>query len=99
MRLTHTTAHSKSHYGPFDPKLTIAGESIQYLGDHDFKYLGRQMNTQLSENTCRNDIKTILVALLKDLITPIWPPQQSSGYTIIFAPQSSHGFCSSTTLL
>ena len=67
MRLTHTTAHSKSHYGPFDPKLTIAGEPIQYLGDHDFKYLGRQMNTQLSENTCRNDIKTILVALLKRL--------------------------------
>ena len=67
MRLTHTTAHSKGHYGPFDPKLTIAGEPIQYLGDHDFKYLGRQMNTQLSENTCRNDIKTNLVALLKRL--------------------------------
>ena len=67
MRLPQTTAHSESHYGPFDPKLTIAGEPIQYLGDHDFKYLGRQMNTQLSENTCRNDIKTIHVALLKTL--------------------------------
>ena len=65
MSLTHTTAHSKSHYGPFHP--TIAGEPIQYLGDHDFKYLGRQMSTQLSENRCRNDIKTILVALLKRL--------------------------------
>ena len=67
MRLTHTTAHSKSHYGSFDPKLTIVGEPIQYLRDHDFKYLGRQMNTQLSEKSCRNDIKSILVALLERL--------------------------------
>ena len=49
MRLTHTTAHSKSHYGPFDPKLTITGEPI------------------LSENTCRNDIKSILVTLSERL--------------------------------
>ena len=67
MRLTHTTTHSKSDTGPFNPKLTIAVELIQHLGEHNFKYLGRQMNTQLSENTCHNHIKTILISLLERL--------------------------------
>ena len=36
--------------------------------------------------------KPFLSPSWKDWMTPIWPPQQSSGYTIIFAPQSSSWF-------
>ena len=67
MRLKNTSAHSSGHYRPFDPQLTITGQPLQYLDDGNFKYLGRPLNTQLSEDTCRKDIKATLVALLEKL--------------------------------
>ena len=67
MRLTNTSAHSSGHYTPFNPQLTITGKPLRYLDEGNFKYLGRPLNTQLSEDACRKDIKATLIALLEKL--------------------------------
>ena len=48
----------------FDPCLSIAGGSIQYLDDGDFKYLGRLLNTTASEISSRTQLQAKLKTLL-----------------------------------
>lgn len=56
-----------SQYVSYDPGLTIAGEQLQYLGSNNFKYLGRPINSDLSENLCRQSIVSNLASLLNKL--------------------------------
>ena len=50
----------KAGYHRFDPDLTIAGQPLQYLGDGDFRYLGRPRNVHGSEELARSTITSKL---------------------------------------
>ncbi len=54
-------------YSPFDPKLAISGQPVNYLDGADFRYLGRPTNVQNSESRCRSDIISTLTQWL-DLV-------------------------------
>ena len=57
----------------FDPHLSIAGASIRYLDDGDFRYLGRLLNTAASEITSRCQLQEKLDALLSLLDNTLLP--------------------------
>ena len=57
----------------FDPHLSIAGASIRYLDDGDFRYLGRLLNTAASEITSRCQLQEKLDALLSLLDKTLLP--------------------------
>ena len=60
-------------YDRFDPHLSIAGASIRYLDDGDFRYLGRLLNTAASEITSRCQLQEKLDALLSLLDKTLLP--------------------------
>ena len=79
-------------YDRFDPHLSIAGASIRYLDDGDFRYLGRLLNTAASEITSRCQIQEKLDALLFFYSTKLYFLQlRVYGYTIISLSQSFLG--------
>ena len=45
--------HNAPYYSPFDPGLTISGDSIQYLRYDPFKFLGQIIFTNLSDSAQR----------------------------------------------
>ena len=60
-------------YDRFDPHLSIAGASIPYLDDGDFRYLGRLLNTTASEITSRCQLQEKLdapLSLLDKILLP-----------------------------
>ena len=40
------TPASETRYSAFDPRLSVSGKSIPFLGDEPFKFLGRKMSSK-----------------------------------------------------
>ena len=57
------------HFGPIHPNLSIGGTKINNLGDADFKYLGKYLNTRSSEVNCRKLTMETLESLLETFDT------------------------------
>ena len=52
---------SALHYGrPFDPGLTIASQAMAYIAQDPFKFLGRQLRSNLSEDAAKPKILAIV---------------------------------------
>lgn len=58
------TSSAETHYTRFDPKLAISGDPLRFLQEEDFRYLGKPINTQLSEAQCRQSTRDLLSSLL-----------------------------------
>ena len=63
-----STRETSQHHS-YDPGLTIAGKSLQFLGSDNFKYLGRPVNCDLSEHLSRQSIMSYLSSMLNKLET------------------------------
>ena len=58
------TPVSDTRYSAYDPMLSISGQSIPFLGDEPFKFLGRKMSTKRDGNN-RAEIKGNLIKNLE----------------------------------
>ena len=64
-------------YGPFDPKLTFDGKNFKYLADELFKFLGRLISIQASNQGAYNlVVKDFLAALHKVDSIPLNGPSK-----------------------
>ena len=52
-------------YSAFDPLLLIAGQSLAFIADQPFKYLGRKIWATLSEALQRSEVMDRLQFLLR----------------------------------
>ena len=84
-----------SQYRSYDPGLTIAGESLQFLGSDNFKYLGRPVNCDLSEHLSRQSITSDLISMLNK--TQPYQCLQNFGSTNILWLQSWQSHYKPTT--